>query len=225
MKYSQPSLRYQKIVIYRTAYYSFYLPVALGMRYAGICSNEAYATALSILIPIGEYFQIQEDYLDCHGTPEQTGKAGTDIVDNKCSWNVTVALQHADERQRRVLEVSIPSFMWGNELKIDNAQEHYGRKDEESEARVKEVYNELQIDRLYRDYEERTYTRLNRLIESIPETLNTARLPGEEGKAYEPMMKPYPLTASALGAGEDKVSLKREIFASFLNKVHDRQKK
>jgi farnesyl diphosphate synthase len=99
-------LRHQLIVIYKTAYYSFYLPVALGMRYAGIYSDEAYATALSILIPIGEYFQVQDDYLDCFGTPEQIGKVGTDILDNKCSWNVNIALQRANEKQRKILDVS-----------------------------------------------------------------------------------------------------------------------
>lgn len=99
--------RHQQIVIYKTAYYSFYLPVALGMRYAGIYSDEAYATALSILIPIGEYFQIQDDYLDCYGTPEQIGKIGTDILDNKCSWNINVALQRANEQQRKVLDVRL----------------------------------------------------------------------------------------------------------------------
>lgn len=98
--------RHQLIVIYKTAYYSFYLPVALGMRYAGIHSDEAYAAALSILIPIGEYFQVQDDYLDCYGTPEQIGKVGTDILDNKCSWNVNIALQNANEKQRKVLDVS-----------------------------------------------------------------------------------------------------------------------
>jgi farnesyl diphosphate synthase len=99
-------IRHQLIVIYKTAYYSFYLPVALGMRYAGIYSDEAYATALSILIPIGEYFQVQDDYLDCFGTPEQIGKVGTDILDNKCSWNVNIALQRANEKQRKILDVS-----------------------------------------------------------------------------------------------------------------------
>ena len=60
---------------------------------------------LSILIPIGEYFQIQDDYLDCYGTPEQIGKVGTDIRDNKCSWIVNIALQRADEGQRKILDV------------------------------------------------------------------------------------------------------------------------
>ena len=75
------------------------------MRYAGITSDEAYAQALAILIPMGEYFQVQDDYLDCYGTPDQIGKIGTDILDNKCSWCINTALKKADARQRKILDV------------------------------------------------------------------------------------------------------------------------
>lgn len=47
----------------------------------------------------------QDDYLDCFGTPEVTGKIGTDIEDNKCSWLVVQALHLAAPEQRQVLEV------------------------------------------------------------------------------------------------------------------------
>ena len=65
--------RHHLIVVYKTAFYSFYLPVALAMRMAGVKDEAAYKQALDILIPLGEYFQIQDDYLDCYGTPEQIG--------------------------------------------------------------------------------------------------------------------------------------------------------
>lgn len=47
------------IVIYKTAFYSFYLPVALAMYMAGISSAEDLKQAKDVLIPLGEYFQIQ----------------------------------------------------------------------------------------------------------------------------------------------------------------------
>lgn len=71
--------RYTSIVRYKTAFYSFYLPVALGMITSGITDTKLYDKAKEILLYMGEYFQVQDDYLDCYGTPEQIGKVGTDI--------------------------------------------------------------------------------------------------------------------------------------------------
>ena len=74
------TLRHHLIVVYKTAFYSFYLPVALAMRMVGIADESAYKLALSILLPLGEYFQVQDDYLDCYAPPEVLGKIGTDIL-------------------------------------------------------------------------------------------------------------------------------------------------
>ncbi|KAE8260778.1 hypothetical protein A4X09_0g4675 [Tilletia walkeri] len=145
--------KHHLIVVYKTAFYSFYLPVALAMRMAGITDESQYKAALDILIPLGEYFQVQDDYLDCYGTPEMIGKIGTDILDNKCSWNINHALAHANPEQRAVLDAN------------------YGRKDSAAEARVKEVYNASNIDvaGAFNKYEAESYERLNALIDALPE--------------------------------------------------------
>ena len=44
--------------------------------------------------------------MDCYGDPKVTGKVGTDIEDNKCSWLVVQALDKANAEQRALLEVS-----------------------------------------------------------------------------------------------------------------------
>jgi hypothetical protein len=69
-----------------------------------------YKLALDILLPLGEYFQIQDDYLDYAGTPEQIGKIGTDILDNKCSWCINAALARATPAQRLRLGVMHPHW-------------------------------------------------------------------------------------------------------------------
>lgn len=97
--------RHSLIVIYKTAYYSFYLPVALAMQISGIQDDRAYKAAEDILIPMGEYFQIQDDFLDCYADPETLGKIGTDILDNKCSWVINTALAHVTPDQRAILDV------------------------------------------------------------------------------------------------------------------------
>jgi len=65
--------RYVSIVKYKTSFYSFYLPVACGMILAGITDPLLYDQAREILLVMGEYFQIQDDYLDCFGAPEVIG--------------------------------------------------------------------------------------------------------------------------------------------------------
>jgi farnesyl diphosphate synthase len=189
--------RHQLIVIYKTSYYSFYLPVALGLLMCGFpasetasfsveqynaragqkqeASSDPFQLALDILIPLGEYFQVQDDFLDYSGTPEQIGKIGTDILDNKCSWCVNTALKLATPEQRKVLD------------------ENYGRKDAEKEARIKQLYEELDIRSHYEKYEAEAYEKIMGLIETIPEQ-----------------------------AGEGQ--LKREVFTSFLFKIYKRQK-
>ena len=47
--------------------------------------------------------------------------------------------------------------------------ENYGRKDGEKEARVKTVFNELDIAGIYNEYEEGVYVKLKGEIEKIPE--------------------------------------------------------
>ena len=140
------------IVVYKTAYYSFYLPVALALHYLQLATPGNLAQARKILIPLGEYFQAQDDFLDAYGAPETIGKIGTDIQDNKCSWMVNQALLHASAEQRRELE------------------ENYGRKDGEMERRVKDVYRELKLDELYREYEEKRVGEIREMIAKVDES-------------------------------------------------------
>ncbi|KAI1661249.1 terpenoid synthase [Daldinia decipiens] len=144
--------KYTFIVIHKTAYYSFYLPVALALHMLNIATPKNLEQARNILIPMGEYFQIQDDYLDNFGLPEHIGKIGTDIQDNKCSWLVNQALKLATPEQRKTLE------------------EHYGRKDKAHEAEIKKLYNEMKLDKLYEDYEEKTVGEIKRLISHLDES-------------------------------------------------------
>ena len=137
-----------------------------------------YKLALDILVPLGEYFQIQDDYLDYAGTPEQIGKIGTDILDNKCSWCINTALAQANPNQRAILDAN------------------YGRKDPEAEARVKAIFNEVGVDELYAQYEQEAYTRINALIDAVPEVRSPC------GEAV----------------------LRRAVFRVFLEKIYKRKK-
>jgi farnesyl diphosphate synthase len=161
--------KYQFIVIYKTAYYSFYLPVALALHQAGLATPKNLKQAENILIPLGEYFQIQDDYLDNFGKPEHIGKIGTDIMDNKCSWLVNQALQRATPEQRKVLE------------------ENYGHKDKAKEMAVKKLYDEMGLEQIYKDYEEKRVTEIRELIATVDESEGLKKTVFESflGKIYK----------------------------------------
>ncbi|KAK3953052.1 farnesyl diohosphate synthase [Pseudoneurospora amorphoporcata] len=144
--------KYTFIVIYKTAYYSFYLPVALAMYMLDIATPENLKQAEDILIPLGEYFQVQDDYLDNFGLPEHIGKIGTDIQDNKCSWLVNKALSIVTPEQRKTLE------------------ENYGRKDKAKEAVIKQLYDELKLEDHYQQYEEERVGEIRKMIDAIDES-------------------------------------------------------
>lgn len=154
---------------HKTAYYSFYLPVALAMHFCGIPQEDApdrdpYKLAQDILIPLGHYFQVRDDWLDYSGMPEQTGKIGTDIVDNKCSWCIITALAVATPAQRKIL------------------YENYGQKDAAKEQKVKEVYEQVDLRARYIEYEEVAYERLTSLIDTIADI-------GTGGSGSDPVLK------------------------------------
>ena len=141
--------RYQKIVKYKTAYYSFYLPVALGMIMSGIKDKAAFTTAEKICCLMGEYFQIQDDYLDCYGDPTVIGKIGTDIQDNKCSWLVVQALERCTRTQRLLLE------------------KNYGQWDDGKVAKVKDLYATMDLEKVFQDYEESSYAEIQKELVKV----------------------------------------------------------
>lgn len=144
--------KYSFIVIYKTAYYSFYLPVALALHQCGLATPKNLKISEDILIPLGEYFQVQDDYLDNFGLPEHIGKIGTDIQDNKCSWLVNQALQIATPEQRQILE------------------ENYGRKDKAKEAIIKKLFDEMKLEARYQAYEEKRVGEIRAMIDQIDES-------------------------------------------------------
>lgn len=96
--------RYKAIVTNKTAFYTFYLPVAMGMHLAGYKDPEQFRQAKTILYEMGHFFQVQDDFLDCFGDPKVTGKIGTDIQDNKCTWLSVLCMQRATPEQKELMK-------------------------------------------------------------------------------------------------------------------------
>ncbi len=148
--------RWEKIVKYKTAYYSFYLPVAMAMIVAGITDRKAYDAAREILIIMGIYFQAQDDYLDAFGSPEQIGKIGTDIQDKKCGWLFVHAYHDLCNAQQH-----------------DYLDKHYGKCQVGStaEKNIKQHYVEMGLPELYTSYEQASYDSILALKHKVPSVL------------------------------------------------------
>ncbi|BAM81099.1 farnesyl-diphosphate synthetase [Cyanidioschyzon merolae strain 10D] len=138
-----------RIYRFKTAIYSFYLPVALGMRLAGIRNSLYYQQAKEILLEMGAYFQAQDDFLDCFGDPVVTGKVGTDIEERKCTWLIVEALKCCSPAQREMLRCS------------------YGKQDSDSVARIKALYRELGLPQRFQTYDQESYARIQRKLEAL----------------------------------------------------------
>jgi len=137
---------YMRIVTYKTAFYTFYLPAASAMHLCGVVDPAAFARARDICVRLGQFFQIQDDYLDCYGAPEVIGKIGTDIEDNKCSWLVVQALLRCSPEQRAVVAAN------------------YGQNEPAKVAAIKALYAELGLEAAFLAYEQQSYEELRALI-------------------------------------------------------------
>lgn len=156
--------RWTLIVKYKTAFYSFYASVALGMIVAGITDVAEYNAAREILMIMGVYFQAQDDFLDCYGTPEQIGKIGTDIQDKKCGWLFVHAYHRlANTQQRALLEQ-----LYGK-CKVQTPEEQ----------QIKDLYTTLGLKDVYRRYEQESYDQIMALkgtVKQVPWTVFEAFL-------------------------------------------------
>ncbi|XP_036143823.1 farnesyl pyrophosphate synthase [Monomorium pharaonis] len=140
--------RYNSLIKYKTAYYSFLLPATAAMHMAGIKDPEIFRQAETILLEMGHLFQVQDDYLSCFADSEIC-KDNTDIQEGKCTWLVVVALQRATPEQRKILE------------------ECYGVSEPEKVNRVKQLFTDLDLPNIYSIYEEETYNLLNVHIQQM----------------------------------------------------------
>ena len=141
--------RYEWIVLHKTAYYTCYLPVALGLHLAGKGTPKNLQDAQGILLDLGVVFQIQDDYLDVFGDTTTIGKIGTDIEDNKCAWPVVKALEIASEEQKKAL------------------QENYGKHDQKCIENVKKIFRDLKIPELYKTFEEQEFNKIAAKVEKL----------------------------------------------------------
>lgn len=159
--------KYKTIVANKTAYYSFYLPVALSMHMAGYTDPEMFRQTKTILLEVGNFFQAQDDFIDCFGDPAVTGKIGTDIQDGKCSWLAVVAMQRASSEQKLVMK---ECYGQKGEAFYSRHLKHCSKRlfvDPAKVDRVKELYEDLMLPHTYEIYEEESYKIITTHIQQV----------------------------------------------------------
>nr|XP_050844532.1 farnesyl pyrophosphate synthase isoform X2 [Vespula vulgaris] len=145
--------RYNSIIKNKTAYYAFVLPVKLAMCAANVKDPELHRQVEALLLEMGHFYQIQDDYLDCYGDTKIIGKNSTDIQEGKCTWLIVSALQRVTPEQRKILE------------------ECYGSEDLEKVRRVKNLYDDLDLPNAYSIFEKETYNLIMAHIKQLPNSL------------------------------------------------------
>uniref|UniRef100_A0A1I8P9H1 Farnesyl pyrophosphate synthase n=1 Tax=Stomoxys calcitrans TaxID=35570 RepID=A0A1I8P9H1_STOCA len=139
--------QFKTIAINKSAHYTFYLPIMLAMELAGVKDPLTVCQLKNISNEFGILFQIQNDFLDWYVNPEITGKIGSDIEDNNCSWFAVECLKRANEKQKQIMA------------------ECYGKKDPQKVLRVKQLFIALELDKAYTEYEQQAYKRIKTMIE------------------------------------------------------------
>jgi farnesyl diphosphate synthase len=87
--------------------------------------------------------------LDCYGDPKVTGKVGTDIEESKCSWLVVQALRKSNHEQLELLRT------------------FYGRQDQESVRKIKDLFNLLDLENEYKRFEQEKYDKIMNEIDAL----------------------------------------------------------
>jgi len=139
---------YNRIVKYKTCYYTYYLPLAFAKA---ICYEfvPAELDVEPFSISVGTYFQIQDDFLDCFGDPAVTQKIGTDIEDKKCSWLAATFLATASKED------------------VATWKANYGQHDAEKVQLIKGLYRKYDLEGKFAQYEEGIVTVVDKQLKEM----------------------------------------------------------
>ncbi|OJZ86888.1 hypothetical protein ASPFODRAFT_188646 [Aspergillus luchuensis CBS 106.47] len=143
---------YENLCNLKAGHYTFYLSVLLALQYLQLDTPLNVQQIRDVLIPLGGFYQSQNDYLDMFGDHRLTGKIGTDIQENKCSWVIIQALPKCSTEQRHIL--------LGN----------YGQPSRDSAMKCQRIFELLPLREEYRSREDRVLGRLGVSICNLDES-------------------------------------------------------
>lgn len=123
------------------------MSVRLGLYLCNVVHPDIHAAAQAIALKVGLLDQVSDDFIDVFIDENTIGSSGTDIQEAKMSWLILTALKLANPRQREQLK------------------KHYGRQDAHSIALVKDLYLQLDLPQVYREFQSATCKDIINLVE------------------------------------------------------------
>ncbi|XP_017477279.1 PREDICTED: farnesyl pyrophosphate synthase-like [Rhagoletis zephyria] len=138
---------YQSTIMDKAGCHILWLPSALALHLAGVKDPKVFNECQFILQDMSCFYQEQNDYLDVFVHADITGKIGSDIESNKCSWLAVTCMQQANPEQKAIMV------------------ECYGQKDPKKIARVKQLYEEMNLPSVYQKFEREKFKTFQKYIE------------------------------------------------------------
>lgn len=132
---------------------------------------------------IGPFFQTHNEYLDCFDDQSRLNKPGHDIQDGQFTWFATMAMELGTEQQRDIMRRN-----YGKHGKISKSNRISGcfsfslqfhgsnsLADADCVAKVKQLYLELCLLELYKEYRERNQNNVMYKVDQLLHTDETLR--------------------------------------------------
>ncbi|CAD5213946.1 unnamed protein product [Bursaphelenchus xylophilus] len=143
--------RYEQIILHKTTYYTYILPIQLGFSLA---NRDDFDELLPVAERLGLLFSALDDYLDCFGDPALTGKTiMNDLVEGKCTWITCTALGLLQTPE--------------NSKTLADFEKAFGNAEKRYVNRALEILKSLKIDQLYEKYEAEERNSLKQQISTL----------------------------------------------------------
>lgn len=138
--------QYEFITANKTAYYTFYVPIMIPILYLGLTTPKNTAKIYDLSMMFGLMFQARDDFLDVYGDATVTGKTGSDIRENKCTWLSVKANEHCNPSQKATLESC------------------YGSQRAEDIQKVRQLFDQLYLPELFLKWDQEMQAKMDLAI-------------------------------------------------------------
>ncbi|XP_045537619.1 farnesyl pyrophosphate synthase-like [Papilio machaon] len=136
----------------KSSFYSIKSPLLLALALSNKLNKASYDVVDDVGLEIGALIQYHNDLLDFYNEKGAINvcKSSTDIQEGKFTWVATAFLENCNSEQRRI-------FL-----------ENFGSADPEKVKRIIEVYDEVDITKLYKQEQQKCFDAFNKKVSKLP---------------------------------------------------------